>query len=314
MASFVVRRLLQTVPVLFFASIAVFLVLRLVPGDPAAILAGENATPREIQQIRTGLGLESSWPTQYVRWLGQLVHGNLGRSFQSNVSVGRLLRSAFPPTLELTVAAYLVALLIGIPFGVAAGAHPRGFWDWALSGYTTLGLGIPSFVLGILMLLAFTVKLHWFPTAGSVPFFSNPLNSIYHLVLPALALGVTLAAGLARYTRTAVSDIMGQDFIRTARAKGLREQIVVVRHALRNALVPVITIAALQVGRLLAGAIVIEQVFTRPGLGRLLIGAILERDYMIVQSSLVIFVTIFVFVNLLADMLYAVMDPRVRVS
>lgn len=314
MLGFMIRRLLQTVPVLFFASIAVFLVLRLVPGDPAATLAGQNATPQEIQQIRAGLGLESSWPTQYVRWLKQLAHGDLGESFQTKISVGALLRASFPPTLELTVAGYLVALLIGIPFGVAAGARSRSSWDWALSGYTTLALGIPGFVLGILMLLVFTVEVHWFPTAGSVPFFSDPLNSIYHLVLPALALGATLAASLARYTRTAVSDVMGQDFIRTARAKGLLERTVVVRHALRNALIPVITIAALQVGRLLAGAIVIEQVFTRPGLGRLLIGAILQRDYMIVQSSLVIFVVIFVFVNLLADISYALLDPRIRVS
>jgi peptide/nickel transport system permease protein len=314
MAGYVLGRIAQAIPVLFLASIGVFLVLRLVPGDPATMLAGQDATPVQVQQIREDLGLTDPLPVQYGRWIDQLAHGNLGKSLSSGLSVSHLLALSFPPTLELAIAAYLVALLIGIPLGVLAGSRPRGSWDWILSGYSVFTLGVPHFMSGILMLLFFTVWLHWFPTAGRVAFTSNPLESIKYLALPALALGSGVAAVLARYTRTALADVMGMDFIRTARAKGLEPRVVVVRHALRNALVPVITISALQIGGLLAGAIVIEQVFTRPGLGRLIINAINTRDYMVIQSTLVIFVAIFVVVNLAADLAYGFADPRVRRS
>jgi peptide/nickel transport system permease protein len=312
MAGYIIGRNLQAIPVLVLSSIAVFLVLRLVPGDPAEALAGQDASPERVQEIRGQLGLDDSIPVQYVRWVDNLAHGDLGQSFRSGLDVSRLLKISFPPTLELAIAAYLIALLIGIPLGVLAGAKPGSFWDWILSGYTVATLGIPHFMSGILMLLVFTVWLHWFPTSGRVSFLSNPLESIKYLVLPSLALGSSMAAVLARYTRTALAEVMGMDFIRTARAKGLPGRTVIVRHALRNALVPVITISALQVGSLLAGAIVIEQVFTRPGLGRLMVDAISNRDYMVVQSTLIIFVTIFVFVNLAADLAYGLLDPRVR--
>lgn len=312
MAGYIIGRILQAIPVLVLSSIAVFLVLRLVPGDPATALAGQDATPERVEEIREQLGLNDSIPVQYLHWVDDLAHGDLGKSFRSGLDVSRLLKISFPPTLELAVAAYLIALTIGIPLGVLAGAKPRSFWDWLLSGYTVVTLGIPHFMSGILMLLVFTVWLHWFPTSGRVSFMANPLESIKYLALPAIALGSSMAAVLARYTRTALSEVMGMDFIRTARAKGLQHRTVIIRHALRNALVPVITISALQVGSLLAGAIVIEQVFTRPGLGRLMIDAISNRDYMVVQSTLIIFVTIFVFVNLAADLTYGLLDPRVR--
>jgi len=314
MAGYILGRVAQAIPLLFLASIAVFLVLRLAPGDPATMLAGQDATPAQVQQIRKELGLTDPLPVQYGRWIGDLAHGDLGTSTSSGLSVSHLLALSFPPTVELAVAAYLVALVIGIPLGVLAGSRPRGLWDWVLSGYSVFTLGVPHFMSGILMLLAFTVWLHWLPPAGRVSFTSNPLESIRYLVLPAIALGSGVAAVLARYTRTALADVMGMDFIRTARAKGLERHTVVIRHALRNALVPVITISALQVGGLLAGAIVIEQVFTRPGLGRLIINAINTRDYMVIQSTLVIFVAIFVVVNLVADLTYGFADPRVRRS
>jgi peptide/nickel transport system permease protein len=312
MAGYVLSRIAQAIPVLFLASIGVFLVLRLVPGDPATMLAGQDATPAQVQQIREELGLTDPLPVQYARWIDHLAHGNLGKSVSSGLSVSHLLALSFPPTLELAIAAYIVALLVGIPLGVLAGARPRGIWDWVLSGYSVFTLGVPHFMSGILMLLVFTVWLHWLPTAGRVAFTSNPLESIRYLALPAIALGSGVAAVLARYTRTALADVMDMDFIRTARAKGLEPRVVVVRHALRNALVPVITISALQIGGLLAGAIVIEQVFTRPGLGRLIINAINTRDYVVIQSTLVIFVAIFVVVNLVADLAYGLADPRVR--
>lgn len=314
MAGYVLGRVAQAIPVLFLASIAVFLVLRLVPGDPATMLAGQDATPAQVQEIRKELGLTDPLPVQYGRWIDDLAHGNLGRSFKSGLSVSHLLALSFPPTLELAIASYIIALLIGIPFGVLAGANLRGPWDWALSGYSVFTLGVPHFMSGILMLLVFAVWLHWLPPAGRVSFMSNPLESIKYLALPSLALGSGVAAVLARYTRSAVAEVMGMDFIRTARAKGLEPRVIVVRHALRNALVPVITISALQIGGLLAGAIVIEQVFTRPGLGRLIVNAINTRDYIVIQSTLVIFVAIFVVVNLVADLAYGIADPRVRRS
>lgn len=298
MAGYVVGRALQAVPVVLLASIAVFLILRLVPGDPAQALAGEGATEARIEEIRHQLGLKDSWPEQYLRWVSHLLRGDLGTSLQSGLSVGRLLKLSFPPTLELAVAAYLFAIVVGIPLGVAAGVAPRSVWDWVLSGYTMVTVGVPNFLLGTLLLWAFAVSLGWFPIAGRVSFFDDPASSIRYLVLPALALGSGQAAVLARYTRTSINQTMGQDFIRTARAKGLPNGAVVFHHALRASLIPVVTIMALQVGQLLAGAVVVEQVFTRPGLGRLVVVAIGGRDYPVVQSTLVVFVSIFVSVNL----------------
>lgn len=311
MVAFVIRRLLQGIPVLILASIAVFLILRLVPGDPATSLAGPDATPEQVAQIRQQLGLNDSIPVQYGRWVGQLARGDLGTSIRG-IEVSRLLKDSMPSTLELAFVAYIFAILLGIPLGVMAGANPRSGWDWALSGFTLISIGIPSFLTGILLLWVFGVELGWFPTSGRVSLVSNPGESIQHLILPAYALGGNLAAVLGRYTRTSVAEVMGQDYIRTAKAKGLGRHVVIVRHALRNALVPVVTITALQVGAVLAGAVVIEQVFTRPGMGRLVVEAIQNRDYVVVQSTLVILVTIFVLVNLSADIAYGFLDPRIR--
>jgi peptide/nickel transport system permease protein len=310
--AYTISRLLQAIPVLFLCSVAVFLVLRLIPGDPAEALAGEEATQERIQEIRVQLGLADPVPVQYVRWISDLARADMGRSLRTGISVRELLKLSLPATLELAVASYAVALLIGIPLGVVAGIAPRSGWDWSLSGYTMVTLGIPNFLLGILLLWAFAVHIGWFPSSGRVSIFDDPLQSIRHLALPALALGSGLAAVLARYTRTTVLEAMTNDYVRTARAKGLSEYHVVVRHALRNSLIPVVTIVALQVGQVLAGAVVVERVFTRPGLGRLIVDAILNRDYMVVQSTLVILVAIFILVNLCADIAYGYLDPRVR--
>jgi len=311
MSAFVVRRLLQGIPVLFLATIAVFLVLRLVPGDPATALAGDDARPERVAEIREQLGLNDSWPQQYVRWVGEVLQGDLGTSLRG-LEVNRLIKDSMPATIELAVTAYIFAIALGIPLGVLAGANPRSGWDWALSFFTLISIGIPSFLTGILLLWIFGVELGWFPTSGRVSFLRDPIGSAQHLALPAYALGANLAAVLARYTRTSVSEIMGQDYIRTAKAKGLARRSVIVRHALRNALVPIVTITALQIGAVLGGAVVIEQVFTRPGMGRLVVDAIQNRDYVVVQSTLVILVTIFVFVNLSADLAYGFLDPRIR--
>lgn len=312
MLSYVIRRLAQAIPVLLLASVAVFLILRLIPGDPADTIAGENATPEDVARIREQLGLSDPIPIQYVNWIGDLLRGDLGVSIRTGVPVSELLQLSLPPTLELAFASYVIALVIGIPLGTIAGVRPRSIWDWGLSFYTIGTLGIPNFLLGVLLLWGFSVSLGWFPASGRVSFFDDPLGSLEYLALPALALGSGLAAVLARYTRTTVQQAMGQDYIRTARAKGLSSSTIVVRHALRNSMIPIITIVALQVGNIMAGAVVIERVFTRPGLGRLVVDAIQNRDYLIVQSTLVILVVIFVAMNLLADLAYGLLDPRVR--
>ncbi len=297
---------------LLLSSICVFLVLRLVPGDPADAVAGQDATPERVAEVRVQLGLDKPVAEQYVSWLGDLARGDMGRSLRSGIPVSRLLKLSMPPTLELALVAYTIALSFGIPLGVMAGANPRSFWDWLLSGYTLVTIGIPSFLSGILLLWLFGVVLGWFPVSGRVAFTDDPAESLRHLALPAFALGSGLAAVLARYTRTAVAEVMGHDYVRTARAKGLTNRVVVVRHALRNSLIPIVTIAALQAGGIMAGAVVIEQVFTRPGMGRLVVEAIQNRDYMVVQSALIVLVTIFVMVNLVADIAYGFLDPRVR--
>ena len=312
MLDFIARRLIQTIPVLILTSIAVFLVVRLIPGDPASVLAGEDPPPGTYERIRDQLGLDDPWLVQYVNWVGGVVQGDFGDSYRTKFSVSRLLQLSLPPSLELAVAAYSVALLFGIPLGVMAGANPRSMWDWGLSFFTMGTIGIPNFLLGIILLWLFSVRLGWFPVAGRVSIFEDPMASLKLLVLPALTLGAGQAAVLARYTRTSVQETMGRDFIRTARAKGLNERTVIFRHGLRNALIPVVTISALQVGGLLSGVVIIETVFTRPGVGRTIIESIQNRDYLVIQGMLLFLVTVFIVVNLIADLTYGFLDPRLR--
>jgi peptide/nickel transport system permease protein len=313
MAPFILNRLVQTIPILFLGTVIAFMVLRIIPGDPALVIAGEEATAEDLYAIRQQLGLHDSWPEQYIRWLGDLVTGDLGYSFTSGLSVTRLFSINIPPTLELGIAAYAFAILLGIPLGILGGVKPRSGWDWLLSGYTMVSVGVPSFVSGIILLWIFAAELGWFPSHGRVSFLDDPVDSLYHLALPVIALAMPISAVLARYTRTTITDVVGQDFVRTARSKGLGERTVIVRHALRNSLIPVITIMALQVGEVLTGVVIIEAVFTRPGLGRILVEAIQRLDYLVVQTMLVVLVVIFVTVNLLADIIYGFVDPRVRV-
>lgn len=313
MLGFVVGRIAQALPVLFIASIAVFMILRLVPGSPAEAIAGEDASDEEVARIERQLGLDDPVPVQYVKWVGDLARGDLGRSLRGP-SVSRLVSLALGPTLELAAASYVIAIVIGIPLGTIAGVLPRSRWDWFLSFYTVGTLGVPNFLLGVLLLWGFAVTFDWFPASGRVSMFDDPVASMRHLALPAFALGSGLAAVLARFTRTTIQEAMRQDYVRTARAKGLTERRVVIGHALRNSMIPVVTIIALQMGQVLAGAVVIERVFTRPGLGRLIVDAIQLRDYLIVQNTLIILVAIFIGVNLLADLAYGFLDPRVRRS
>ena len=310
MIRYILGRVIQAIPVLLIASVAVFFVLRLVPGDPASALAGENASEERVDEIREDLGLNGPIAVQYVHWLRQVVTGDLGTSVLNGLAVRRLIGLAARPTVELALVAYPLALAIGIPLGAAAGARPRSRWDLVATAYTTLAIGVPGFLTAIVVLWVFAIELDWLPASGYVSLLDDPGQAALHLAMPAATLAVGLSAVLARYTRTAVSQALTQDYIRTARAKGLPERAVVMRHALRAALVPVVTVAALQVGQLLSGAVVVEQVFTRPGMGRLMVGAITGRDYPVVQGGLLVLVATFVLVNLAADILAGIADPR----
>lgn len=312
MLTYVLRRLIEAVPVIILASIFVFAILHLVPGDPAVNIAGQDARDEDVQIVRQRLGLDRPIVEQYLVWIGDVLRGDLGTSFRASRPVRTMIGDAMGPTLELTAAAFLLELSIGIPLGVLAGVRLRSAWDWGLSGVSVVGIAVPHFVLGLLLLQIVSFRLGWLPVGGRVPFTSDPLESLRYLLLPAFVLGITGASILARFVRTAVAQVMNQDYIRTGRAKGLRERSVIIRHAMRNGLLPVVTIIALQLAGLLAGSVVVESVFSRPGIGRLVVSSIQARDYPAVQGALLVLVAIFIFANLLADLLYGVIDPRVR--
>lgn len=312
MASFAIARGFQALTVLLLSSVVLFFVMRILPGDPAAVIAGPDAQPADVAAIRERLGLNGSLTGQYRNWVTDLAHGDFGVSLRGNRPVSQRLNNAIPPTIELAAASMLVALVIGVPLGVIAGARPGSAWDYVLSGFAGLALGIPGFFLGILALLVFAVQVDWLPASGRVSFVDDPVAALKHLLLPALTLGVSSAAVFARFVRSSVTESLRDDYVRTAWAKGLAERRVVLTHILPNSFIPLITVVALQTGRLLGGAIITEQVFAWPGLGRLVVDAVLQRDYLVVQGVLVVFVATFVLVNFLADLCYGIADPRVR--
>jgi len=308
------RRLLQTLPVLFLTSVAVFLLLRLAPGDPAQYVAGPDAPPDAVEAVRRELGLDQSWPVQYVLWLAKAVRGDFGRSLISRYPVWDLILQGLPATIELAVAAFLLSLVLGILLGVASALAEGRFVDFAVSVFNALALGIPNFWLGLILIIAFALLLGWLPPSGHVDFLESPLESSRFLLLPAITLAVQLAAVLARFLRSALLEVLREDYVRTARAKGLPEKRVIGGHALRNALIPLVTVLGIQFGRLRGGAVIVEAVFAWPGLGTLAVTAVTARDYAVVQGVLMLLVTAFVGINLLVDILYGVLDPTVRLG
>lgn len=312
MSRYIIRRLLQAVPVLIVTSLVVFLLLRLIPGDPAAVIAGPDAGPKDIALVRESLGLNKSLPEQYGIWLKRTLEGDLGRSYITHRSVGSLIKVAAPATIELSLAAFVLTLVVGIPFGIMAGVKPYSAWDIALAGFAAIMQGVPNFVLGVVYLLLFALRLGWLPPDGRVDPIDQPVEGIRYLVLPAITLGLPAAAVYARFVKTALAEVIAQDFVRTARAKGLTNFHVVVRHALRNAMLPSVTIAGIQFGRLLGGTVIIESIFAWPGMGRLALDAISKRDYILVQGIILLLVLAAVLVNLLTDLSYGVLDPRIR--
>lgn len=303
MSRYILQRILLVIPVLIGVSIAAFAMSHLVPGDPVSVMLGDRATAEDSARLRAELGLDDPLIVQYGRYLRDAVSGDLGTSIRSGQPVLTEIWARFPSTLELTVAACITSAVLGITLGVTAAVSKRGSVDAGIMLFALVGISMPTFWSGILLILFFGLKLGWLPIAGTGPI---------ALILPTIALAAPAAAVLARVTRSSVLEVVNQDFVRTARAKGLTDRIVVLRHVLRNALVPVITIVGLQFGGLLGGAVIVESVFSRPGLGRYTITAIESRDFPQIQGIVLFTAAIYVFINLIIDLLYAGIDPRIR--
>jgi peptide/nickel transport system permease protein len=311
---FVARRLAQAVPVVFLATVGVFLLLHLLPGDPAALMAGSDAPPATIEFVRHDMGLDQPLPVQYVVWLGHIVRGDLGKSIFSKLPVSQLIGQRAPATVELAIAGELITLLIALPLGVLAAVKQRSPVDWVVSTATSIGLAVPNFWLGILLILLFAVGLGWLPPGQRGDLGRDPVGELKFLALPAFTLALPLAMNLSRLTKASVLEVLYEDHVRTARSKGMSEAHVVSGHVLRNALVPIVTAVSLDVGRLLGGALIVETIFNWPGLGTLMLNAVGNRDYVIVQACLLLLVGVFILVNLIADLSYGILDPRIRLA
>ena len=312
--NYVLARLVrQFFPTVFVASILIFMLAEFLPGDPAVIALGETATPQAVAALRHEMGLDRPLPQRYIRWLGSALTGDFGRS-TTGKTVTDLLRTALPATLELAFVAFTIGNTVGLAMGITAGITRGKLPDAVVGIVGSLLIAVPSFVAGLLILLVFAVWLEWFPSAGRVPIFENPISALRHITLPALALAGVVSAVISRFTRQSIVDVLTNDYIRTARAKGLSERAVILRHALRPSMMPVVTVIGLQLGGLFGGSIVIEQVFTWPGMGRLLIGAVSSKDYPTIQAITLLLVSTYLTFNLLTDLMYAWLDPRLRAS
>ena len=306
-------RLLQVIPTIVLVSILVFALQQLMPGDPAVVLAGEErGDPVVLAQIRSELWLDRSIPVQYLHWIGGALHGDLGFSWRIRQPVAALVAEKLPVTLQLAAMAFGIALCIGIPAGILSAVKRNTAWDYAANLIGLAGLSTPNFWLGIMLILLVSVKLGWLPPSGYVPLTEDWRQSLATTIMPAFVLGNAIAAILMRHTRSAMLTALDQDFVRTARAKGLNEWVVVLRHAFRNALVPVVTLGALELGTLLSGAVLTEQVFSIPGFGKLVVDAVFNRDYPVVQGVVLVTACLYILLNLLADVLYVVINPRLR--
>ena len=312
MFAFLARRLLATLPVLLILAVLVFLLLRLSPGDPAAVLAGDAASTEQIAQIRAGLGLDRSIPEQFAIWFGNVLRGDLGQSFYYKTDVTTLIGQRIEPTLSLALITISIAVLVAVPLGVLAAWRFGGWLDRGLMGFSVLGFSIPIFVLAYLLIWLVSLKLGWLPVQGYKRFADGPGQWLYHLTLPAITLSVIYIALIARVTRASVLETLGEDYIRTARAKGLPESTVLLRHALANAAVPIVTVIGIGIALLIGGVVVTESVYAIPGLGRLTVDAVLARDFPTIQGVILLFSFAYVMINLLVDLSYLFFDPRIR--
>lgn len=312
MTTYILRRLLSLLPVLFIVSVVVFWIIHLTPGDPASAILGEEASSEDIRQLRERMGLNDPLPVQFVDWLSRVIRLDLGDSLFLPQSVTEALLSRAQPTGLLSLYAMTMAIVISVPLGVLAAVKRNSLVDRLLMVVALIGVAVPNFFLGILLILLFAVVFHWLPSGGYVEITQDPIAHFKAMILPAFAIGFSQAALLARVVRSSMLDVLSRDYVQTARAKGLSGHAVVGTHALRNALIPAVTVAGTSLGALLNGAIVVETVFTIPGMGLLVAQAILRRDYPVIQGTVMVIAVIYVLVNLLVDILYVFLDPRIR--
>ena len=311
--TFVAKRLLSAIPTLVGILTVVFLFVRLVPGDPAQAILGEYATPDNLAAMRESLGLNAPLHQQYLNFMGDAFTLDFGRSFQTRQAVTERIADALPYTVNLGLAALVVALVVGIPAGLFAALRRNTPVDYSVTVFALLGISMPNFWLGMLLIVLFSVQLGWFPLTGA-GVAGDPLQALYYLVLPAITLGTAEAGVIMRMTRSTMLETLSQDYVRTAHAKGLGNVTVVLRHALRNSLIPVVTIIGLNLGRLIGGTVIIESLFVRPGLGRIMVDAMVARDYPQIQGTVAFFAVLIVLVNLLVDLSYGLLDPRIKYS
>ncbi len=312
MLSYLGRKLVQMLPVAFFVTVIVFSLTNLLPGDPTVTILGEQATPEQRAAVRVEYGLDQPAPIRYVTWLTRVAQGEFGRSLRTREDVGAMLAARIPVTLQLGLLSILIAVAIGVPAGILAARFRGGLIDVAASLVAMSSVAVPYFWMGVLLIMLFSLQLGWLPPSGHVRFLDDPAQNMKLMVMPSLTIGTAFAALVMRQTRASMLQVLSMDYVRTARAKGLSERLVLLRHALRNALIPIITVIGLQVGALLGGAVVTETVFALPGLGRMLVDGIFQRDFPVIQGA-ILFIVIAVFmVNLLTDMLYRAFDPRVE--
>jgi peptide/nickel transport system permease protein len=309
---FLARRLATIIPTLLFVTMLIFGLQNLLPGDPAVVLAGEERDPSVVAYLRDKLHLDEPLPVRYAYWLGGVLRGDLGESLRMQKPVTALIAEKLPVTLELAALAIVIALAIGVPAGIVSAVKKGTAWDYGANIVALWGLSTPNFWLGILMIMLFSVTLGWLPASGYVSPFEDLKANLAAMIMPAFVLGNAIAAVLMRHTRSAMLQVMSADYVRTARAKGLVERTVVLKHALRNALIPVITLGALEFGTLLSGAVLTEQVFTIPGFGKLIVDAVFNRDYAVVQGVVLFTATAYILLNLIADLAYFVVNPKMR--
>jgi peptide/nickel transport system permease protein len=312
MLRFIGKRLLIAIPTLILISMFVFSLQKLLPGDPALIMAGEQRDPAAIAYYRQKYHLTAPIPYQYAYWVSDLAHGDFGMSLRTNEPVLTLIEEKLPVTIQLAIMSMILALLIGIPTGILSAVKKGTITDYVANIVALSGLSVPNFWLGIMMILLFSVRLGWFPASGYISPWVDPLGSLRNMAMPSLALGAMISSAFMRHTRSAMLTVLKSDYVRTARAKGLREYVVVLKHAFRNALIPVVTVAALIFGELLAGAVLTEEVFTIPGFGKLIVDAVFNRDYAVVQGVVMCTGVAFILMNLLADVAYVLLNPRLK--
>jgi len=312
MPSYILRRILATIPVVLTVAVLVFGLLRLTPGDPALILAGDSATPEQLTQIRAHMGLDRPITTQFALWAGQVLRGDLGVSLQSNTPVTGMIHDRLGPSLALALSTIVVSTLIAVPLGAFAAWRRGSRMDRAIMAFSVLGFSVPIFVTGYVLILLFAMKLGWLPVQGYKSLQDGMALFARHLVLPTMALSTGFVALIARIARSSILEVMGEDYIRTARAKGITERAVLLAHALRNAAVPIITIIGISIALLISGVVVTESVFNLPGLGRLVVESVQSRDYPVIQGLILLFSMVYIVVNLTIDVLYSIFDPRIR--